>query len=109
MAKVEGPEIAEPISFKLRRPIQVQGETVSETSLREPTPKDIAAAGYPIVVHAEDGSIGFDAGIVHRLIVRLTGMPPSSVERMSRVDYLAHFNAVTSFFTVDEIGSPDPT
>ena len=107
-AKAEGPKLAEAMTFKLRKPIKAHGEDVTETILREPTPLDIAAGGYPMVVH-QDGSIGFDSGSVHRLISRLTGLPPTSVEQMSRVDYLVHFNVVTGFFTADEIGSADPT
>ena len=108
-AKAEGPKLAEAITIRLRKPIQAHGAEIAETSLREPSPLDIATAGYPVVVHAVDGSIGFDGGIVFRLIVRLTNLPQSSVEKMSRVDFLNHFNVVTGFFTEDETDSTDPS
>jgi hypothetical protein len=87
--------------LKLRKPIQAHGEAVNELTFREPTGKDIVAAGYPWKVTAGvDGKAEriVVAHAIQEYIVRLAGIPPSSVEALNALDWQDAMVTVANFF-----------
>ncbi|MEW5422654.1 phage tail assembly protein [Amorphus sp. 3PC139-8] len=90
------------LTLPLSKPIQAHGEEVKRLTLRELEPTDILACGNPIVVLAEEGAFRFDQKVMHRLMARVCGVPPSSLERMALSDYMALQNLVNGFFGTGE-------
>lgn len=81
----------------LRTPISAHGEERHEIDLRDPTPGDMAACGYPIKGLAEGGG-GPDPAVITKLIARLGNIPPGSVDRMHMRDWNACMAHILSFF-----------
>lgn len=79
--------------IELRTPIQAHGEERRAIELRDLTPGDINACGYPF---KGDGTI--EAAIVSALIARLGNIPPSSVNQLTMRDWNACMLRVFSFF-----------
>lgn len=90
------------VTLDLSKPIKAHGDEVTKLTLRELEPADILACGNPIVVLAEEGGFRFDQKVMHRLMARVCGVPPSSLEQMSLADYMRLQNLVTGFFEAGE-------
>ncbi len=87
-------------AIKLSKPIKAHGEEISELTLREPTVKDTIEVGQPFLIIVGDGETGIriQNKTVAAYIVRLAGVPNSTVEQMSLSDFSAAQAAVLGFF-----------
>ena len=87
-------------TIQLAQPIRAHGEDVSELTLREPTVKDSMDLGQPFLVILGDGDTGIriQQKVIGQYIVRLAGIPMSSVEAMSLNDFSAAQAVVLGFF-----------
>lgn len=89
-----------PVTLSLSRPIQAHGETVTELTFREPTAKDIIAAGFPFSVKTsgETATREFNMDSVAELISDLAAIPRPSVAQLSVLDFTRAMGAVLDFF-----------
>lgn len=91
--------------FTLSRPIRAHGDDRTTLTLAEPTGKDVREIGLPYKMGADE-AIVFDMDKVARYIVRLAGIPMSSVDAMSPADLTRLALEITGFFSASE---PVPT
>ena len=75
-------------TIKLKVPVQVEGEHVTEITLNEPTVKDLREMD-----HASG-----DVGRAAALIGSLAGWPPSSVNAIASGDFTAICEVMSGFF-----------
>lgn len=89
--------------FTLTKPITAHGEEKLELDLRDPTAKDVMEIGFPyLVVQGNDGEgVELRPKIVGKYVVRLAGIPPSSVEQLSIADLQSLQAIVMGFFGQD--------
>lgn len=93
-----------PLKVALRKPIQANGEEVSELTFREPTGGDIERAGNPVIVDVFSGDtvkITFDEKKMVQMMSRLAEIPPSSVRMMHPKDWNSIAWQLVHFFTPD--------
>jgi hypothetical protein len=76
----------EGIVVPLGKPVHVLTGMVSSFTLRDPTGKDMAEAGYPTRFDSV-GNTTIDARVMTRFIARLAGVPVTAVEEMSGADW----------------------
>lgn len=87
------------VTIKLSKPVKAHGEEVSELTLREPTTKDVRELGFPYAVAlSEQNRIVFDAAVVAKYLVKLAGVPLSSIDQLSLPDFQALQGVVQGFF-----------
>jgi hypothetical protein len=90
------------IDIQLSRPVTAHGEEIASLTLREPTPEDVMAVGMPsLLIPSADGeSIGIEirAKLIGQYIVRLAGVPLSTVKALSLADFTACQGVIMSFF-----------
>lgn len=87
------------ITIKLSKPVKAHGEDVSELTLREPTTKDVRDLGFPYAIDIEGQSrLIFDANVVAKYVVKLAGVPMSSVDQLQLPDFQALQGVVQGFF-----------
>lgn len=94
------------ITFPLTKAIRAHGKDVEELTLREPTTKDDMEIGQPFLIIMGDGDTGIriQQKVVAQWIVRLAGIPMSSVEQLARPDFSGLQAVVLSFFGTDAEG-----
>ena len=92
----------------LSRPINAHGEEISEITLRDPTVEDTMQIGQPFLIMVDDGETGIriQNKTIAAYIVRLAGIPMSSVKAMSLGDFGAAQAAVMGFFGQGSDGQP---
>ncbi|APW38963.1 hypothetical protein RD110_18590 [Rhodoferax koreense] len=87
-------------TIQLKKPIRAHGADVSEVTLREVTTEDIMDLGQPFLLIMDNGSTGVQ--IQHKTvaawIVRLAGVPLSSVKAMDPADFGKATAMVMGFF-----------
>lgn len=90
-------------SVPLTTPIQAHGETVEVLELRAPVVKDLMELGQPFLIIVGDGDPGIQIQQkkVGQYIVRLAGIPMSSVEKLSMIDFGTVQAVVLGFFGTD--------
>lgn len=95
-------------TIPLKKPIKAHGEEVSELTLRDPTVEDIMDLGQPFLVIMGDGETGvrIQQKVVGAYIVRLAGVPLSSVKAMDLGDFGKAQAVILGFFGQD---SAEPT
>lgn len=71
--------------LELSTPVTAHGESVSVLEFNEPTGKDVRELGYPYQMN-QDESIKLQAHIIAKYIVKLAGVPLSTVDQMSPSD-----------------------
>lgn len=88
------------VTITLSKPIKAHGEDISEITLREPSVEDTIEVGQPFLIIVGDGDTGIriQNKTVAAYIVRLAGVPLSSVKAMSLADFGAAQAAVLGFF-----------
>ncbi len=68
-------------------PLQAFGETVTELRLRAPNGTDQITIGNPVIINAFDddpaSTIRFDWPLMARMIVRLSGLPMTTIAQMT--------------------------
>ncbi|MBS1198161.1 MAG: putative rane protein [Proteobacteria bacterium] len=89
-------------TVKLSNSITAHGDEVSELTLRPPITKDIIQLGLPtLIIPGADGeSTGIEIRqpVIARYIMRLAGIPMSSVESLTISDFSLCTAAVMGFF-----------
>ena len=92
----------------LSKPIKAHGEDLSELTLREPTTKDAMEIGQPFLIIVGDGETGIriQQKTVGQWIVRLAGIPMSSVEQLGMEDFSKCQAVVLGFFGSGGDGQP---
>lgn len=87
------------VKLDLKRPITIAGETISALEFAEPTGKDLRECGMPYSISTDGkASVIFDTGAVSKLVSRLAKVPPSTVDRLAPVDYMACEAIIMGFF-----------
>ncbi|EGZ6657210.1 phage tail assembly protein [Escherichia coli] len=81
----------------LNQPVSAHGETISVLEFQEPTGKDVRELGYPYQMN-QDESIKLQAHIIAKYIVRLAGVPLSTVDQMTPGDLNTAGWLVAGFF-----------
>jgi hypothetical protein len=93
-----------PLKVTLRKPIQANGEELSELVFREPNGGDIERAGNPVIVDVFSGDtikLTFDEKKMTQMISRLAQIPPSSVRLLHPKDWNSIAWQLVHFFTPD--------
>lgn len=94
--------MSESIRVKLSKPIQAHGEEVREITLRPPLAKDVMEIGSPqLLLPGSDGAsvaIEVRAKLIGQYIVRLAGIPLSSVQSMDLPDFMRCQGEIMGFF-----------
>lgn len=83
--------------IELSHPVSAHGETISVLEFKEPTGKDVRELGYPYQMN-QDESIKLQAHIIAKYIVRLAGVPLSTVDQMTPGDLNTAGWLVAGFF-----------
>lgn len=86
--------------MKLVKAITAHGETVTEITLRTPTGDDVMELGFPFLV--SDGGTVPIASKIGRYIVKLAGIPMSSVKQLDAQDMMLAAAEVIGFFGASE-------
>jgi len=94
------------LRIQLDKPIRAHGEEIEELNLRDPITKDQMELGMPFLIIQGDGDTGIQiqSKTVGKYIVRLAGIPLSSVEQLSLPDFGKCQAAVLGFFGAGEDG-----
>lgn len=94
--------MSESVKVKLSKPLKAHGDEVTEITLRPPTAKDVMEIGSPqLLLPAVDGAsvaIEVRARVVGQYIVRLAGIPLSSVHSMELPDFMKCQGEIMGFF-----------
>lgn len=89
-------------TIELSKPVVAHGEEINSLTLRDPTPEDVMAIGLPsLLIPSADGeSVGVEirAKVIGQYIVRLAGVPLSTVKALSLADFTRCQGAVMDFF-----------
>ena len=87
-------------AITLSRPVRAHGKDLDVLTLREPTVKDVMEIGQPFLIIVGDGDTGvrIQQKTVGQYIVRLAGIPMSSVEKLTLSDFSAIQAVVMGFF-----------
>ncbi|MGV3345298.1 phage tail assembly protein [Enterobacteriaceae bacterium LUAb1] len=81
----------------LSKPIIAHGEKLHVLVFSEPTGRDVREIGYPYQMN-EDGSVKLLSQVVAKYIVKLCGIPLSSVDDMLPADLNTAGWVVAGFF-----------
>jgi hypothetical protein len=94
---------AQPLTFKLAKPVDAHGEAVKELVVREPTGMDIMRAGNPVLIdfNMTPPQVSFDAPKMRAMIATLCSVPTSTVDKLSAKDWNTVAWGVASFFIPD--------
>lgn len=96
------------VEIPLSKPIMAHGKELTALVLREPSSKDEIELGQPFFIIVDNGGQGIkiQLAVVAQYIVRLAGIPLSSVHALERADFSKAQAAVMGFFGTDEGGRP---
>jgi hypothetical protein len=97
------------IVVKLRKPIQLGSEEITQLTFREPTAGDIERCGNPVNIDFISGDtpkMTFDAKAMSAMMGVLAGVPPSTIKKMNTRDWNSAAWNLASFFLPD---MSDPT
>lgn len=88
------------VTVKLAKPVTAHGEQITELTLREPTVEDIMDLNQPflIIVGDDETGIRIQGKTIGLYIVRLAGVPMSTVKQITPADFSAAQTVVMSFF-----------
>lgn len=90
----------------LSKPITAHGEEVSSLTLREPTAADVMEIGQPtlMIPSADGNSVGVEvrAAVIGRYVMKLAGIPLSSVKALCPADFNKCQGAVMDFLTAGD-------
>lgn len=106
--EVKKPEVksnvGDPVVVKLRKPIQANGEEVTQLTFREPTAGDIERCGNPVNIDFMSGDtpkMSFDTISMSKMMSTLAAVPPSSIRSMHPRDWNSCAWNLASFFLPD--------
>lgn len=86
------------MEIPLTKPIMAHDEEITVLELREPSPKDARMLGLPYGADTTTGYYIPKPEIAAKYIARLAGIPASSVDSLSIVDFNNAVWVVMSFF-----------
>ncbi|MEZ2293097.1 phage tail assembly protein [Variovorax sp. RCC_210] len=88
------------MTIALAKSIQAHDKDLAELVMREPSVKDTMELGQPFLIIVGDGDTGIriQQKVVGQYIVRLAGIPMSSVHQLTLQDFSKAQAAVLSFF-----------
>lgn len=91
-----------PVTYKLSRPVQSEGETIKQLTFRQPTGGDLMLLGdqYPISFDAE-GGIRINPGAMGEIMWRLANVPAPTVRSLSAKDFSGLCWALAPLFLPD--------
>jgi hypothetical protein len=93
------------VTMVLRKPVQANGEEVSELNFREPTGGDIErCGGNPVNIDLFSGDtpkITFDAKMMTSMMSILAAVPPSTIRQLHTKDWNSISWQLVHFFTPD--------
>jgi hypothetical protein len=102
MAKGLIPEVENPaVTIKLREPVKVHDELLTEVKLREPRGLDMIQNGNPVKFNgfSEEYQVAFDEVAVVKMLCTLSnGLPRVAFERMNTNDLADCCWAIAPFF-----------
>lgn len=87
--------------FKLRKPVQSEGQEIDKLTFREPIGDDVIACGYPIslVTNAEGGTeYRVNPAAIAKLAARMANVPPSTIKNLSVADFNDLTGVISGFF-----------
>lgn len=84
--------------YVLSSPIKAHGEELKALTLRSPTPADARAVKALPYHVATDESVRIDPDAAAKYIVRMAGIPLSSVDQLNMADFNALAWKVAGFF-----------
>lgn len=94
------------VTIPLKKPITAHDEELTVLTLREPTPEDLIQLGQPqLLIPSADGeSVGIEVRpkVIAQYIVRLGGIPLSSVKALGMADFQKASGVVMGFFNAGE-------
>lgn len=85
-------------TLPLSKPIKAHGEEISSLTFRDMTGEDLLDVGSAPFMNDEKGRIHMNFAVTGDYIVRLAGIPPSSVKQMAPADIMAAYAMVARFF-----------
>lgn len=86
------------VTIPLSKPIKAHGEDLSQLELRAPTGEDVLEIGAPPFTVDTKNRTNIDMAVTGEYIVRLAGIPLSSVRQMTPQDLMVAFGVVAGFF-----------
>lgn len=88
------------VTIQLSQPVTAHGAEITEITMREPVPADTMDLGMPYVidVSSDDPAIAFKPSVIAKYVVRLAGVPMSTVKALSMSDWQALQVEVQGFF-----------
>jgi len=89
------------VTLQLTEPITAHGKEIAELTLREPLTKDYREIGSPYLLLPGDNeqfAVDIRTSVVAKYIVRLGGIPLSSVDQLCMNDFNACIKAIMGFF-----------
>ena len=89
------------VTIQLTEPINAHGKEIGELTLREPQTKDFREIGSPYLLlpgDTEQFAIEIRPSVVARYIVRLAGIPLSSVDQLCMKDFGDCLKEIMGFF-----------
>lgn len=73
----------------LLKPVEAHGETITRLVLRRPTGKDMRLCGNLFIFSGDGGDSTINNAAVAKYITRLGDVPPSVVDALDGVDFMA--------------------
>lgn len=94
------------VTIPLSKQIKAHGADIDVITLREPSTEDVIELGLPtLIIPGADGSstgVEIRQGVIARYVMRLGGVPMTSVKAMSLKDFSLCTAGVMSFFGGDD-------
>jgi len=93
-------DVTEANSVKLSTPVMAHGEEVTQLTLREPNVEDQMDLGQPFLIIVSDGETGvkIQNKVIAAYVVRLAGVPLSTVKKLSTEEFQKCQAVVMGFF-----------
>jgi hypothetical protein len=85
-------------TLPLSKPITAHGEEVTKLEFKAPSGEDLLEVGAPPFILDDKGRTHIDLVATGDYIVRLAGVPLSSVKMMAPPDFMGAFRVVAGFF-----------
>lgn len=95
---VLGPLSVEELEIVLSSPIKHGEDELNAITLRRPTIEDICRTGMLMQVDKDSGNISMDLEVGRRYLVRLSALPPSTINQMTPHDFFVAINHLARFF-----------
>ena len=93
-------------SIPLTKPVTAHDKEIKTLELREVGSEDVLELGYPFLIHQKDEGTAIELRpkVVAQYLVRLAGVPPSTIKQLAIEDLMTCQATVLAFFgkSVDE-------